>query len=88
MPEELLHAIASPIAGENDRECPLCAPDFKRVLEIRRNMKAAALQQDRFFTELREAGDGFTVVADHFGRGLMNMTNASLTAQGMEGLQD
>jgi hypothetical protein len=51
-------------------------------------MKAAALQQDRFFTELREAGDGFTVVADHFGRGLMNMTHASLTAQGPEGLQD
>lgn len=26
--------------GENDRECPLCAPDFKRVQEIRRNMRA------------------------------------------------
>jgi hypothetical protein len=26
--------------GENDRECPLCTADFKRVLEIRRNMRA------------------------------------------------
>lgn len=36
--------------------------------------------QDRFFTELREAPDGFSVVAEHFGRGLMNMTAASLAA--------
>ncbi|KAI8469810.1 MAG: hypothetical protein J3K34DRAFT_511770 [Monoraphidium minutum] len=68
--------------GENDRECPLCAPDFKRVLEIRRSMRAGALQQDRFFTELREAPDGFGVVADAFGRGLMDLTGAGLAAVG------
>jgi hypothetical protein len=34
--------------------------------------------QDRFFSELRESADGFGVVAEHFGRGLMNMTAASL----------
>jgi hypothetical protein len=45
-------------------------------------MRAAALQQDKFFTELREASDGFGVVAEHFGRGLMNMTAASLSSGG------
>ncbi len=44
-------------------------------------MAAAALQQDRFFTELRESSDGFAVVAEHFGRGLMNLTSASLSAE-------
>ena len=37
-------------------------------------MAAGGLQQDRFFTELRESGDGFGVVAEHFGRGVMNLT--------------
>ena len=64
--------------GENERECPLCAPDFKRVLDIQRAMKAGAMEQDRFFTQLREAPDGFGVVAEHFGRGLMNMTSAGM----------
>lgn len=41
------------------------------------SVQVAAMQQDRFFTELRENADGFAVVAEHFGRGLMNMTNAA-----------
>lgn len=65
--------------GESDQECPLCAPDFKRVLDIRRNMKAGALKPDEFFMQLDASADGFSVVAEHFGRGLMNMT-----AQGMK----
>jgi hypothetical protein len=46
-----------------------------------RNTAPGALQQDRFFSELREAPDGFSVVADAFGRGLMNLTTAGLAAQ-------
>jgi hypothetical protein len=34
------------------------------VLEIRRNLAAGGSQQDRFFTELRETADGFSVVAE------------------------
>lgn len=64
--------------GENDHECPLCAPDFHRVMEIMNNMRAGAMQQDRFFTELKETSDGFGVVSEHFGRGLMNMTISNL----------
>jgi hypothetical protein len=64
--------------GENDTECPLCAPDFKRVLDIRRNMKAGALKPDEFFMQLDASADGFSVVAEHFGRGLMNMTAQSM----------
>lgn len=67
--------------GENDRECPLCAPDFKRVLDIRRNMKAGALKPDEFFTQLNASADSFGVVAEHFGRGLMNMTTQSMASQ-------
>ncbi|GFH26016.1 VPS11_C domain-containing protein, partial [Haematococcus lacustris] len=56
------HSFNARALGDNDRECPLCAPEFKRVMDIRRNMAVGALQQDRFFTELRESSDGFSVV--------------------------
>lgn len=61
---------------------PSPCPWSRRVLDIKRSMAAAAAQQDRFFTELREAGDGFSVVAEHLGRGLMNMTAAAEAAAG------
>ncbi|KAF8068385.1 VPS11 [Scenedesmus sp. PABB004] len=57
--------------GENERECPLCAPEAKRVLDIRANMRAGAARPDEFFTQLDAAPDGFSVVAEHFGRGLL-----------------
>ncbi|PNW86687.1 hypothetical protein CHLRE_02g095074v5 [Chlamydomonas reinhardtii] len=66
--------------GDNERECPLCGPDQRRVAEIRRSMLASSLQPERFFNELRQAADGFSVVAEHFGRGLMNVTPALAAA--------
>jgi hypothetical protein len=45
-------------------------------------MIASASQQDHFFSELKEAPDGFSVVTEHFGRGLMNLT-AAATSSGM-----
>ncbi|KAG2428575.1 hypothetical protein HYH02_014378 [Chlamydomonas schloesseri] len=66
--------------GDNERECPLCGPDQRRVAEIRRSMLASSLQPEKFFNELRESADGFSVVAEHFGRGLMNVTPALAAA--------
>ncbi|PNG99746.1 Vacuolar protein sorting-associated protein 11, partial [Tetrabaena socialis] len=71
--------------GDSDRECPLCAPDQRRVLDIRRSMQAASLQPERFFAELREAADGFSVVAEHLGRGIMNVTPAVAAAAAAAG---
>ena len=31
--------------GENERECPLCAPHFRTILDIRRSLKASATEQ-------------------------------------------
>jgi hypothetical protein len=50
-------------------------------MDIRRNMKAGAMKPDEFFTQLDASADGFAVVAEHFGRGLMNMTTQSLASQ-------
>ena len=41
--------------GDSDAECPICAPDFRRMLDIRRNMAASATQQvGPFFSPLRQ----------------------------------
>jgi hypothetical protein len=64
--------------GDGDRECPLCAPELARALDVRRHLRRGAGEQDAFFRALREAPDGgFGVVAEHFGRGLMNCTAAA-----------
>ena len=31
--------------GENEHECPLCAPQFRTILDIRRSMRASATEQ-------------------------------------------
>ncbi len=38
--------------------------------------------QDSFFKQLRSAPDGFALVAEYFGRGLLNHTSVSQQQQG------
>ena len=54
-------------------ECPLCGPGLRAALAARKALRAGAGfgAQDRFFAALRGAADGFDVVADSFGRGLL-----------------
>ncbi|KAG2487093.1 hypothetical protein HYH03_014337 [Edaphochlamys debaryana] len=74
------HSFNARQLGEQDRECPLCGPSQRHVLDIRRSMQASSLQPERFFAELREAEDGFAVVAEALGRGAMNVTPAAAAA--------
>ena len=36
--------------------------------------------QDKFFTQLKSSADGFSVVAEFFGRGLLNTSATSSSA--------
>ena len=73
------HSFNQKSLGDNDGECPICAPDFKRVAEIKRGMALSAVQQDRFFSELKGGGadGGFSIVAEYLGRGLLNHTGSA-----------
>ena len=62
---------------DNPTECPICAPRYRETLRIRRDMKAGASHQDQFFMELKGKKDGFAVVADWFGRGMLNVKSSS-----------
>ncbi|KAK9806296.1 hypothetical protein WJX72_009074 [[Myrmecia] bisecta] len=70
--------------GENEKECPICAPQFRTILDIRRSMRAGAAEQDKFFTQLKNSADGFNVIAEFFGRGILNATSIT-TAHGTAG---
>ena len=39
------HSFNARSLGENERECPLCAPQFRTILEIRRSLRASAAEQ-------------------------------------------
>ena len=41
------HAFNLRSLGENDRECPLCAPQFRAILDIRNSLRAGAAEQAR-----------------------------------------
>jgi hypothetical protein len=66
-----MHSFHTRCLGENDRECPTCAPENRAIAEVKRALAAAAADQDRFFQALENSDDGFSVVAEHFGRGLV-----------------
>lgn len=58
--------------SDSDPECTLCARQHSIVREVRRNQTRLADRHDLFINEVREADEGFGVVAGAFGRGLMD----------------
>ena len=67
-----MHSYHSRCLGENERECPICTPQNYTILDMRRSQRASVAEPDKFFTQLQQSGDGFSVVAEYFGKGLMN----------------
>lgn len=63
--------------GENEKECPLCAPQFRSILDIKRAMRTGATEQDKFFAQLKSSPNGFGVIAEFFGRGLLDAASIS-----------
>lgn len=43
------HSFNARALGDNERECPLCAPQFHTILDIRRSLRAGASEQVRNF---------------------------------------
>lgn len=39
------HSFNARALGDNERECPLCAPQFRTILDIRRSLRAGASEQ-------------------------------------------
>ncbi|GFO24686.1 vacuolar protein sorting-associated protein 11-like protein [Plakobranchus ocellatus] len=58
--------------SENDMECPVCAPENRKIMDIIRAQEQSRDIHEFFHNQLERAPDGFSVVADYFGRGVFN----------------
>lgn len=80
--------------AESDSDCPTCLPENRQVLDMIRAQEEKKDLYDQFQHQLKFANDGFSVVAEYFGRGVFNKLTlitdapAGRTAGGKEaGLQ-
>ena len=60
--------------SDSEMECPACQTENKRILDIIKSQKQSQYLHEQFFAQLEKAPggieDGFSVVADYYGRGL------------------
>ncbi|GBG75387.1 hypothetical protein CBR_g20017 [Chara braunii] len=66
-----MHSFHQQCLGDNDRECPLCAASHATVMEAKRGALQSANDHDSFFQRLHNADDGFAVIAEYFGKGML-----------------
>ena len=65
------HSYHDSCMTDNEMECPICARSHGVIREIRRNNEQLAGQHDVFLSEVKE--NGFSAVANGFGRGWMKL---------------
>ncbi|XP_078435860.1 vacuolar protein sorting 11 isoform X2 [Wolffia australiana] len=67
-----MHSFHLHCLGDNEQECPRCAPDYRSVLETRKNLEQNAADFETFSQKVKNSKDGFSVVADYFGKGILS----------------
>nr|KYP65778.1 Vacuolar protein sorting-associated protein 11 isogeny [Cajanus cajan] len=67
-----MHSFHLRCLGDNEKECPECAPEYRSVLEMKRNLEKNSKDQDRFFQQVKSSKDGFSVIAEYFGKGIIS----------------
>ncbi|CAN0927182.1 Vacuolar protein-sorting-associated protein 11 homolog [Linum grandiflorum] len=75
-----MHSFHQRCLGDNEKECPECAPEYRSVLEMKRNLEQNSNDQDRFFQQVKSSKDGFSVIAEYFGKGIISKTSNGATA--------
>mmetsp|Transcript_3507 Transcript_3507/g.9503 ORF Transcript_3507/g.9503 Transcript_3507/m.9503 type:complete len:1008 (+) Transcript_3507:108-3131(+) len=72
-----MHSFHQRCLNENETECPRCASKNRKILDIKRSLDGQVAQHERFAKQLDGASDGFTTVAEFFGRGLFSPSQMS-----------
>ncbi|KAL8264477.1 hypothetical protein R6Q59_022607 [Mikania micrantha] len=70
-----MHSFHQRCLGDNEKECPECAPEYRSVLEMKRNLEQNSKNQDQFFNQVKSSKDGFSVIAEYFGKGIISKTS-------------
>ncbi|KAL4227956.1 Vacuolar protein sorting-associated protein 11 [Mactra antiquata] len=59
--------------AENENECPVCSNENRKIMDVIRQQEHGRDLHETFHNQLeRSVHDGFSVVADYFGRGVFN----------------
>lgn len=69
-----MHSFHLRCLGDNEKECPECAPEIRSVLETKRNLEQNAKDHELFFQQVKNSKDGFSVIAEYFGKGILSKT--------------
>ena len=67
-----MHSFHQRCLGDNEKECPECAPEYRSVLETKRSLEQNSKDQDQFFQQVKSSKDGFSVIAEYFGKGIIS----------------
>ncbi|KAE8010746.1 hypothetical protein FH972_007084 [Carpinus fangiana] len=70
-----MHSFHQRCLGDNEKECPECAPEYRSVLEMKRSLEQNSKDQDQFFRQVKSSKDGFSVIAEYFGKGIISKTS-------------
>lgn len=70
-----MHSFHQRCLGDNEKECPECAPEYRSVIEMKRNLEQNSKDQDRFFQQVKSSKNGFSVIAEYFGKGIISKTS-------------
>lgn len=70
-----MHSFHQRCLGDNEKECPECAPEYRSVMEMKRSLEQNSKDQDRFFQLVKSSKDGFSVIAEYFGKGVISKTS-------------
>lgn len=70
-----MHSFHQRCLGDNEKECPECAPDYRVVSEMKRSLEQNSKSPEQFFQQVRSSKDGFSVIAEYFGKGIISKTS-------------
>eukprot|EP01064_Diplonema_japonicum_P014952 TRINITY_DN2270_c6_g1_i1.p1 TRINITY_DN2270_c6_g1~~TRINITY_DN2270_c6_g1_i1.p1 ORF type:complete len:956 (+),score=233.73 TRINITY_DN2270_c6_g1_i1:90-2957(+) len=65
------HSYCQSCLAENDK-CSECSQKFSRILDTNKQLEEAVENHETFFRKLQPGKDGFSVVAEYFGRSIFN----------------
>ncbi|KAK9741925.1 hypothetical protein RND81_03G138000 [Saponaria officinalis] len=69
-----MHSYHLRCLGDNEKECPECASEYRSVMDMKRSLEQNSRDQDQFFQKVKSSKDGFSVIADYFGKGIISKT--------------
>lgn len=70
-----MHSFHQRCLGDNETECPECAPEYRSVVEMKRSLEHNSKDQALFFQQVKGSKDGFSVIAEYFGKGIISKTS-------------